>query len=459
MQTTIERNAARRKAVASALTIDGWLSEREACELYDLARDAKGPIIEIGSWKGRSTAALALGSMDGGKHPVYAIDSFGGVGVARFTDGGEKPTKPTTPEQLRANLDAVGVNGLVKIIPFPSREAVDKVPNCSVLFVDGDHSYEGAAGDIDAYFPKVLPGGTIMLHDVTEGDPGVVQAVDEKIMTRPHEYSVKRRVDSAIVVKKQASQKLEIVLGFPGRPSEFGAVRGLLHASVGIHSVHVLNSRNGWDDFNFLWAEALNLMEQGRATHFAMLHTDICPAPGWIDTLVEEMDTHGADLVSTIMPIKDTRGVTSTGIGDARDPWKAFRRYTVREVLAMPDTFSIADTEYANDATKHMLHNTGCWVTDLRNPAFRAVDENGFLRCWFDFPTRIARNAEGKWQNARESEDWFFSRKIAEFGLKTFATRKVTATHVGDAHYTNFTEWGDYKNGDEDTAPIWRPKG
>jgi len=50
-----------------------------------------------------------------------------------------------------------------------------------VLFIDGDHSYEGCKGDIDAWQPFVKDGGVILFHDADEGGPGVLQAITEFI--------------------------------------------------------------------------------------------------------------------------------------------------------------------------------------------------------------------------------------------------------------------------------------
>ena len=66
----------RTAAIRMALAIEGWLSAREAGLLYDLARAARQPIVEIGCWRGRSTAALALGSAAGHRQPIYCIDPF-----------------------------------------------------------------------------------------------------------------------------------------------------------------------------------------------------------------------------------------------------------------------------------------------------------------------------------------------------------------------------------------------
>ena len=103
-------------ALAKVSKIGGWLSAPEASQLYDLARDAKGPIVELGSWLGRSTAVLALGSMAGNKQPVFAIDHFKGSDDVQVKEQFESGNRPSE-QRLRANLDAAGCNGLVKILP------------------------------------------------------------------------------------------------------------------------------------------------------------------------------------------------------------------------------------------------------------------------------------------------------------------------------------------------------
>lgn len=57
---------------------------------------------------------------------------------------------------------------------------VDKSVDC--VFIDGDHTYEGAKLDIDMWFPILKPGGTLFFDDVTMVFMGVVQAVDEFAM-------------------------------------------------------------------------------------------------------------------------------------------------------------------------------------------------------------------------------------------------------------------------------------
>lgn len=48
-----------------------------------------------------------------------------------------------------------------------------------ILFIDGDHSYEGCGADIVAWYPWMNTGGIIFFHDCDITSPGVVQAATE----------------------------------------------------------------------------------------------------------------------------------------------------------------------------------------------------------------------------------------------------------------------------------------
>lgn len=250
----------------------------------------------------------------------------------------------------------------------------------------------------------------------------------------------------------------KVILGCPGPNYAFGAIEGIIRCSRAGHSVEIANSGTGWDDFNAVYCTALNAAEQGRCTHFAMLHSDIVPDHGWLDVLLAEMDATGAHLVSAVAPIKDRRGVTSTGIGNPKFRWGPFRRFTVRELEVFPETFNADDAGYPGGI---LLHNTGCWVADLRKPEFFATDEQGHLRASFCFPRRITRELGlgNVWTNTCESEDWYYSRELHDLGCKTYVTRKVKLFHKGSADYPNQGNWGSYLHGDDDTRMYWDPEG
>lgn len=439
-------------AMRAVTQIDGWLSPREAATLYDLASKSSGPIVEIGSWRGRSTAALALGSMAGNKQPVYAVDSF--VGITRDdrpTCFGEKAgLASSTPAILRANLDSAGVNGLVRIVPKASHEAAPEIPDSlGVLLVDGDHSYEAVRRDLELYAPKVRLGGHIVLHDCHDADPGVAIAADELLTC--DKWRPRWRADTAVVWERRNSVRHSVLLGFPGSQLCFGAAKGLMQATLGAHEVKLEQSGMGWDDMARLWAYALNQAYLGKITHFAMLHSDITPSPGWIDLLIDELDDRDGDLISATAALKDDNGLTSCGIGDKDDPWGPFRRFTTTELMAMPETFGIADTPHPG---RYLLHNTGCWVADLRKPLWRTTDANGVLLANFAFPIQARLQPDGSFRHERESEDWYFSRMIAGLGAKTFVTRRVSTIHYGQKGYRNDHAWGAMKS-DEATKQKW----
>jgi hypothetical protein len=255
------------------------------------------------------------------------------------------------------------------------------------------------------------------------------------------------------------NEKHTVYLAVPGHRVCWGTVTGVVNST----SRHVALPYNGGfgfsgqEDFNILWADAHNMASRGKCTHFAMFHGDITPDPSqrWLDILLEEMDSRGASLVSAISPIKDGRGLTSCGICDLKDPWRPFRRFTLKEIhQQLPETF---DNRAAGYPDRPLLHNTGLWVCDLRKPCFQKLNERNELDLYFGFPTRAVPGANGELIHQRESEDWLFSRDLWLRGITdTWATRRVRLTHHGKMDFTNSSAWGSFADGDENTADKWR---
>jgi hypothetical protein len=250
-----------------------------------------------------------------------------------------------------------------------------------------------------------------------------------------------------------------VYLAIPGKQFCWGTVTGVIN-STSKHVAHPFNGGLGFSgviDFNILWCDAINNYEAGRITHFAMLHGDIEPdsEQRWLDILLDIMDEKGAELVSAHSPIKDHRGLTSSGICDPSNPWGAYRRFTQREILhELPDVF---DNVAAGYPDRPLLHNTACWVADLRKPVFSETTADGELRTIFRFPERIRRNAAGLWEHEQESEDWVLSRELWERGARnTWITSRVRFKHLGGMTWANWVDFGQYKQGDENTAHRWR---
>ncbi len=183
-------------------------------------------------------------------------------------------------------------------------------------------------------------------------------------------------------------------------------------------------------NFNMLWCQALQRRESEGITHFAMLHTDIGAQAFWLDVLLDEMDRLDADIMSTVIAIKDGRGLTTTGI---RYPgiWGT-RRFTMREIMRLPETLSVADTD---EPDQILAFNTGLWVCRLPKAG------------WPDQMPGFYSKHQIKWIGHEpcpmfDSEDWLFSDWAAAQGLKIYATRKVRAEHQGALAYPNHHAWG-----------------
>jgi hypothetical protein len=188
--------------------------------------------------------------------------------------------------------------------------------------------------------------------------------------------------------------------------------------------------------FNVLLCIALDARDAGEVTHLAMLHSDIWPAGPWVTQLWHEMRTHGADLVSAMVPIKEPGGMgrMSTAIGSESDQWGVLRNIHQRDQAIYPATFG--PEHVCENEDEVLLVNTGCWLADLRHPAWDSFESEG----GFNFRTRITRHPEtGKRLAWCQPEDYLMSRHIQQHGARVMATWNVQLRHGGWAWWDNFS--------------------
>ena len=158
------RNPEYERLRALIADIPGWLTDEEGEALYELARrcTGKGVIVEIGSWKGKSTTCLGLGSKAGANVPIYAVDPHADYRFGEF----------------KANLERAGIADLVTPIPSLSQAAASDFDKpIELLFVDGSHEYDDVKADFEQWVPKLVEGGVVAVHDTTlwEGPKRVVE--------------------------------------------------------------------------------------------------------------------------------------------------------------------------------------------------------------------------------------------------------------------------------------------
>ena len=172
--------------------VPGWLSQEEATTLFDLAKrcTGRGVIVEIGSFKGRSTICLGRGSMAGNSVPIYAIDPW--HDWTRFAE-------------FKQNIERACVSDLVTPIGLRSADAFEQFEPESIelLFIDGSHQYEMVMLDFDLWTSKLVEGGMLVMHDTTAAFPGSKKVAEDR-MYRSHQYRGVRFVYSSMTVGQKA---------------------------------------------------------------------------------------------------------------------------------------------------------------------------------------------------------------------------------------------------------------
>ena len=166
--------------------VPGYLLENEARFLGFLAActPAKGRIVEIGSFKGRSTVMLAKVAAHYALGPVVAIDPHNFNLSEKREAASEALARPaSTKDDFLNSLRTAGVMGHVEF-----RHALSKDVSSSwnepirLLWIDGDHTYRGAKDDFDGFAPHVKPGGTIALHDALNAFSGPIRVFVEEML-------------------------------------------------------------------------------------------------------------------------------------------------------------------------------------------------------------------------------------------------------------------------------------
>jgi predicted O-methyltransferase YrrM len=146
----------------------------KASELAALAEIAAGmpdgaTVVEIGSWKGRSTVAIASALPPGAT--LRAVDTFGGDPAwDRF---GEIDQQSVLGEFRRSTAAFANVSATVGRSVETARTIADGTLDW--VFIDALHDFRNVLRDIRAWAPKLRPGGLLSGHDY--GRAGVTDAV------------------------------------------------------------------------------------------------------------------------------------------------------------------------------------------------------------------------------------------------------------------------------------------
>lgn len=166
--------------------VEGWLTRdqarllwRRACQCWDRlsGTDLQATMVEIGSFRGRSTIVLACAAPEDIFSSVISSVTSEYVAVIAIDPhaGGDRGPGEITPEPergeadlaaFRANLAAAGIADRVRHVRKPSGSAHgDVAGELDLVYIDGAHRFGPARADVLQWGGRVRSGGTMLVHD------------------------------------------------------------------------------------------------------------------------------------------------------------------------------------------------------------------------------------------------------------------------------------------------------
>jgi MMP 1-O-methyltransferase len=162
--------------LASARRAAGFFPEEEAAALYSVARIAlaTGPIVEIGTYLGRSTLFLAAAVVAEGRGTVYTVDHHRG---SEEMQPGWPHHDPTLVDPGTGQMDSLarfrqslrrahGDDVVTAVVGDSSKIARNWSAPAGLVLIDGGHGEDVCWSDYRNWSPRVAPGGRLAFHDV-----------------------------------------------------------------------------------------------------------------------------------------------------------------------------------------------------------------------------------------------------------------------------------------------------
>jgi len=157
-----------------AFNVESHMTLNERLVLYKLSTDTS-VIAEIGSYIGASACCFGAAASVDKNTKIICIDTWNNDAMSE----GNRDTWAEFKKNTSSFSDFV-----VPVRGF-STDVVEQVrkiaPSLDLLFIDGDHSYEGVKADWEAYKDFLKPGSIVVFHDYGWAD-GVKRVVHEDVL-------------------------------------------------------------------------------------------------------------------------------------------------------------------------------------------------------------------------------------------------------------------------------------
>jgi predicted O-methyltransferase YrrM len=155
----------------------GFMPDDEGLALHDagLAAAAVGPLLEVGTYCGKSAVYLGAAARTGGTI-LYTVDHHRGSeeNQAGWEWHDERLVDPRTGRMdtlpfFRRTMEAAGLEDVVvAVIGASTTVANHWATPLGLVFVDGGHAFDVALADYESWSVHLAPGGLLVFHDVFE---------------------------------------------------------------------------------------------------------------------------------------------------------------------------------------------------------------------------------------------------------------------------------------------------
>lgn len=159
--------------------LEGWFDFQKVYTLAIQKSPNNSHFVEVGSWKGKSAAYMAVEIINSQKSIKFdCVDTW--EGTPGEHEGQDAIINNTLFDEFKSNIQSV--SHIVNPIKKTSVSAAVDYPDNSLdfVFIDANHQYEPVLNDLAAWYPKVKRGGLLGGHDfMVDPDNGVALAVKD----------------------------------------------------------------------------------------------------------------------------------------------------------------------------------------------------------------------------------------------------------------------------------------
>lgn len=173
-------------------------------------QDKEGLIVDIGTFKGGSSIALAMGlKLNKIQEKVYTIDNYEHFTFGdeyREDEGGDWGQDGRIRTAFLENVKEFNLKDYIFSIFMDSSSYLNQADaSIKLMFYDGSNMADKVLEDLSLSASKIVSGGYICLHDFHDVEiyGGNVKKAVDKFLERDHEFEFIKKIGETGVIRKK----------------------------------------------------------------------------------------------------------------------------------------------------------------------------------------------------------------------------------------------------------------